>query len=101
MALRFAAARFEPASLLAEFRPRIIHRAERTTQLLRQFRRVPALRIDSFQQLQMLRETFVGRADLLEFLLAIVTFAFQDHERSGKLVRHLRAAALEFFLAPA
>ena len=49
----------------------------------------------------MLRKTFVGRADLFEFLLRIVTFPLQDYEGARKLVRHFRAPAFEFFLTPA
>src|SRR5205085_868364 len=92
---------FEPAALLAEFRPRIINGTERPAQLLRQLRRVPSLGLDRFEQLQMLRETFVRRANRLELLLAVVSFAFEDDEGARELVRHFRAAALEFFLAPA
>ena len=92
---------FEPAALLAEFRPRVIHRAERAAQLFRQLRRVPGLGLDRFEQLQMLGETFVRRANGLELLLAVVSFAFEDDEGTRELVRHFRAAAFEFFLAPA
>ena len=49
----------------------------------------------------MLRKTFVGGADLLQLLLRIVAFPFQDHERARKFVRHLRAAPLQLFLSPA
>ena len=97
---RFAV-RLEPAPLLAEFRPRVVHRAEGAAQFFRQIRRVPALGLDRFEQLEVLGETFVSRADLFELLLRIVTFPFQDHERSRELVRHFRPPALQFFLAPA
>src|ERR1044072_2022913 len=65
------AARFEPAALLTELRASIIHRAEGAAQFLRQLRRVPALGLDRFEQLQMLSETLVRCADLFELLLAI------------------------------
>src|SRR5882762_9466910 len=49
-----------------------------------------------------------GRAEMtdkltrsLELLLRVVGFAFQNHERARQLVSHLRAPALQFFLAPA
>ena len=48
-----------------------------------------------FEQLEVLREAFVRCADLLQFLLRIVAFAFQDHERARKFVRHFRAATLQ------
>ena len=57
----------EPAPLLAEFGPGVVHRAEGAAQFLRQFGGVPALGFDRLEQLQMLGEALVGRADLLEF----------------------------------
>ena len=49
----------------------------------------------------MLGKALVGRTDLFEFLLRIVTFAFEDDERSREFVRHLGAPAFQLFLAPA
>ena len=49
----------------------------------------------------MLRKTLVGRTNLFEFFLRIVSFAFENHERPRQLVRHFSAPAFQFFLAPA
>jgi len=68
--------------LLAELCARIVDGAERATQFLVQIGRIPGLRIDRLNVLQMLGETFVRHAQLLEFLLRIVGFAFQNHERT-------------------
>ena len=52
----------QSAALLAEFRPRIVHRAQRAAQFLVQIRSGSSFWIDRFDQFQMLAETFPGRA---------------------------------------
>src|SRR2546421_180637 len=49
----------------------------------------------------MLSKTFPHRAQLLEPFLRVVSFAFQNNERTREFVAHLGAAAFEFFLFPA
>ena len=49
----------------------------------------------------MLAETLARGAELLHFFLRIGGFALEHNERAGQFVRHLGAAALQFFLAAA
>src|SRR5207248_11014184 len=93
--------RLQTTSLLTEFRARIVYRTKRPAQFPVQIRRIPTFGIDSFQYLEMLAEAFARGPQLFEFVLRLVRFPLQHHQRTRQLIRHLRPAAFQFFLPPA